>query len=83
MSKATSSSAASASVATRIGTLNFQQVNANKFLVRCRGKARIRISLDKTSGMWKGILPTSKVHGEVEGKTPELCFKRSVASFWN
>ncbi len=83
MSKATASTSATVSVATRIGTLNFKQVNPSKYVVRCKGKDRIRLSLNKADGLWQGTMPAS-INGEVaSGKTPELCFKRAVAKFWN
>ena len=86
MSKATSS-ATSAIVATRIGTLNFKKVNESRFVVRCKGKSRIRI-VKAASGGWEGTaVPalTNEIGAELVtmGKTPEQCFKRSVASFWN
>lgn len=74
-------------VSTRIGTLRFKQVNDSRFVVRCKGKARIRI-VKAASGGWEGTaVPalTNKVGAELVamGKTPEQCFKRSVSSFWN
>lgn len=86
MAKSTVIAAASKIVVdTKIGKLRFRQTPKGAFIVRCRGKERIRIRLDRATGEWEAdARDFNKAGAEkiVLAKTPELCFKRAVRQFW-
>lgn len=73
-------------VETTIGRLVFKSHPNGSFVVRCKGRERIRIRLAKDQKAWEADAKSFDRYG-VEtimlGKTPEQAYRRAVFHLWS